>query len=139
MKRLISAFLFSMLCFAASAQSIEDVCAKLEVSRVRVDYSFSIRKVHCSGTITVQVPCFKASGNGVDVYSDGKTRWTVDPESREVYIEDAQGPDDYLKYLNDIDDLSLTGLRTSPLSDDLSPFVFDVSALDGSWVVTDLR
>lgn len=139
MKRLIVIALLSLFCFAAGAQDLDTVRKKLDVSRIRVDYSFIMQKVHCSGTITVQIPCFKASGNGIDVYSDGVTRWTVDPESKEVYIEDAEGPDDYLKYLLDIEDLKLSDLVSSPISDDLSMFIFDVSKLDGSWVVTDLR
>lgn len=139
MKRFALITLMLGLCIAAAAQDLDAIRKKLDVSRIRVDYSFVMQKVHCSGTITVQIPCFKASGNGIDVYSDGITRWTVDPESKEVYIENAEGPDDYLKYLLDIEDLKLSDLVSTPLSDDLSMFVFDVKALDSSWVVTDLR
>lgn len=139
MKRLSLIFFISLFCFMAGAQDLDTVRKKLDVSRVRVNYSFVMQKVHCSGTITVQIPCFKASGNGIDVYSDGVSRWTVDPESKEVYIENAEGPDDYLKYLLDIEDLKLSDLVSSPISDNLEMFVFDVSKLDSSWVVTDLR
>lgn len=139
MKRSVIIVILSLFCLAAGAQDLDAVRKKLDVSRVRVNYSFVMQKVHCSGTITVQIPCFKASGNGIDVYSDGISRWTVDPESKEVYIENAEGPDDYLKYLLDIEDLKLSDLVSSPISDDLEMFVFDVSKLDSSWVVTDLR
>lgn len=139
MKRLSLIFFISLFCFMAGAQDLDTVRKKLDVSRVRVNYSFVMQKVHCSGTITVQIPCFKASGNGIDVYSDGVSRWTVDPESKEVYIENAEGPDDYLKYLLDIEDLKLSDLVSSPISDNLEMFVFDISKLDSSWVVTDLR
>lgn len=139
MKRSVIIVILSLFCLVAGAQDLDAVRKKLDVSRVRVNYSFVMQKVHCSGTITVQIPCFKASGNGIDVYSDGISRWTVDPESKEVYIENAEGPDDYLKYLLDIEDLKLSDLVSSPISDDLEMFVFDVSKLDSSWVVTDLR
>ncbi len=139
MKRSVIIVILSFFCLLAGAQDLDTVRKKLDVSRVRVNYSFVMQKVHCSGTITVQIPCFKASGNGIDVYSDGISRWTVDPESKEVYIENAEGPDDYLKYLLDIEDLKLSDLVSSPISDDLEMFVFDVSKLDSSWVVTDLR
>lgn len=139
MRKLILFFLSAVLCLNAGAQDLDTIRKKLDVSRVRVNYSFVMQKVHCNGTITVQIPCFKASGNGIDVYSDGITRWTVDQESREVYIENAEGPEDYAMYLLDIEDLKLSDMVSTPLSDDLSMFVFDVSALDGSWVVTDLR
>ena len=139
MKKSVILCILAFLCLSAGAQDIDAIRRKLDVSRVRVNYSFVMQKVHCNGTITVQIPCFKASGNGIDVYSDGVTRWTVDPESKEVYIENAEGPDDYAKYLLDIEDLKLSDLVSTPISDDLSMFVFDVSKLDSSWVVTDLR
>lgn len=139
MKKLAIFCVLAILCIQAGAQDLDTIRKKLDVSRVRVNYSFVMQKVHCKGTITVQVPCFKASGNGIDVYSDGITRWTVDPESREVYIENAEGPDDYARYLLDIEDLKLSDMVSTPISEDLSMFVFDVSALDSSWVVTDLR
>lgn len=139
MKKTVLITILSMFCLIAGAQDLDTIRQKLGVSRIRVNYSFVMQKVHCSGTITVQIPCFKASGNGIDVYSDGVSRWTVDPESKEVYIENAEGPDDYLKYLVDIEDLKLSDLVSSPISDDIAMFVFDVSKLDDSWVVTDLR
>ena len=139
MKKSVILCILAFLCLSAGAQDIDAIRRKLDVSRVRVNYSFVMQKVYCNGTITVQIPCFKASGNGIDVYSDGVTRWTVDPESKEVYIENAEGPDDYAKYLLDIEDLKLSDLVSTPISDDLSMFVFDVSKLDSSWVVTDLR
>ena len=63
----------------------------------------------------------------------------VDPESKEVYIETAGGIEELVPWQDNLEDLSLTDVRYLPLSDDLSPFTFDTTALDTSWVVTDLR
>ena len=125
--------------FLGAQDNPEDVVAKLQTNRVTVDYSFKYDKVSCSGTITVQVPCYKAVGNGIEVWSDGVCRWTVDREAREVYIEAAESPEDYLNYLQGITDLSLKSVKCVPISEDISPFRFDVAALDKDWVVTDLR
>ena len=75
----------------------------------------------------------------MEIYCDGKTRWTVDPESKEVYIETAEGIEELALWQDNMKELSLTDVRYLPLSDDLSPFTFDTAALDASWVVTDLR
>ena len=75
----------------------------------------------------------------MEIYCDGATRWTVDPQSREVYIETSGGLEELLPYRDSLTELKLSEVKYQPLSEDLSVFVFDVSALDSSWVVTDLR
>lgn len=132
------------VCTAASAlaqtNSIDELRKLVETSCVTADYSFVMQeKIHCSGTITVQQPCFKVSGNGMEIYCDGKSRWTVDREAKEVYIELTESPEEYLTYLSDVSDLKISIVRTDPPGDDLRQFFFDVTALDSSWVITDLR
>ena len=141
MKKLLCT-LFSLLALGAalSAQTtLEQIAPRLADSRVSLDYSFSYGKVRCSGTITIQAPCYKAVGNGVEIWNDGSCRWTVDREAKEVYIETPESPEDYMTYLQGITDLKLTGVKYSPLSEDLTKFIFDVDALSDEWVVTDLR
>ena len=75
----------------------------------------------------------------MEVYCDGLTRWTVDIKSKEVYVEDAGGIEEVLSYRDSVSGLKLSHIRYSELSDDLSAFTFDTSALDSSWIVTDLR
>ena len=131
------------VCIAVSAMaqiSVEEMRKLVDSYRVHASYSFVLKdKVSCSGEITVQRPCFKACGNGLEVYCDGKSRWMVDREAKEVYIEAAESEDDYLRYLDDVSDLKITNVSKSPQNSDLSMFLFDESVLDSSWVVTDLR
>ena len=75
----------------------------------------------------------------MEIYSDGATRWTVDPASKEVYIEPADGLAELVAYRDSLAELKITGLKYLPLLDDLSAFRFDTATLDASWVVTDLR
>ena len=142
MKKILTLAFAFCLAAAAMAQNatIDELRKLVETNCVTADYSFLMQeKISCSGTITVQQPCFKVVGNGLEIYCDGKSRWTVDREAKEVYIEYSESPEEYMAYLPDVSDLKVTVVKTSPLSDDLKPFFFDVSRLDSSWVITDLR
>ena len=142
MKKILTFAIALCLAAAAMAQNatIDELRKLVETNRVTADYSFLMQeKISCSGTITVQQPCFKVVGNGLEIYCDGKSGWTVDREAKEVYIEYSESPEEYMAYLPDVSDLKVTVVKTSPLSDDLKPFFFDVSRLDSSWVITDLR
>jgi len=141
-KHLLLLTVFATLCLLLQAQEPDYAALQklVESNRVTANYSFTYEgKVHCNGVITIQRPCFKASGNGIEVYCDGKTRWTVDPESKEVYIEAAGSAEDYLSYLTEISDMRIEKVKSEPMSPDLKSFVFDTGAIDSSWVVTDLR
>jgi len=136
--------LIALLPLTAAAQqhTLEAVAAHLDTERISLRYAFTIAQpapVKLSGALLVQGDCYQAKGNGVEIYCDGTTRWTVDPESKEVYIETAGGIAEFALWQDDLEDLSLTDVRYLPLSDDLSPFIFDTASLDSGWVVTDLR
>lgn len=141
MKRiLLTCILGAISLVAASQPELQELRKLLEGKRVTLDYSFVVDgKVHYNGTATIQAPCFKAKGNGLEIYCDGTSRWTVDRESKEVYIETAEGPESYLSYLDGVTDLKAMNPVKEAISDDITPFIFDTSALDSSWVITDLR
>ena len=136
--------LLALLPLTAAAQkyTLEAVAAHLSTDRISLHYACTIAQpapVQLSGDLLVQGDCYRAKGNGMEIYCDGTTRWTVDPESKEVYIETAGGIEELVPWQDNLEELSLTDVRYLPLSDDLSPFFFDTGALDASWVVTDLR
>ena len=136
--------LIALLPLTAAAQqyTLDAVAAHLRTDRISLNYAFTIAEpapVQLSGTLLAQGECYRAIGNGMEIYCDGKTRWTVDPESKEVYIETAEGIEELALWQDNMKELSLTDVRYLPISDDLSPFTFDTAALDASWVVTDLR
>ena len=136
--------LIALLPLTAAAQryTLDTVAAHLRTDRISLQYAFTIAEpapVQLSGTLLAQGECYRAIGNGMEIYCDGTTRWTVDPESKEVYVETAEGIEELALWQDNMKELSLTDVRYLPLSDDLSPFTFDTAALDASWVVTDLR
>ena len=136
--------LIALLPLTAAAQkyTLDAVAAHLRTDRISLNYSFTIAEpapVQLSGALLAQGECYRAIGNGMEIYCDGTTRWTVDPESKEVYIETAESIEELALWQDNMKELSLTDVRYLPLSDDLSLFSFDTAALDASWVVTDLR
>ena len=135
---------FLLLSLAAGAQThpLSEVAAHLATDRISLHYDCTYTQdapVKLSGTLLVQGECYRAVGNGMEIYCDGQTRWTVDPASKEVYIETAEGLAELAAYRDALTELEISELKYLPLSDDLSPFVFDTAGLDGAWVVTDLR
>ena len=133
----------------------------------RVSFSYSVSsqdgsKLRMEGTAVIDGDCYRTNGNGLEIYCDGKTKWTVDRAAKELYIEESEGTREYLekvgaleqsfKYLKigessvsgtyisgDSYSFSMTSIVSSPLSGSTEGFSFDTSALGGDWVITDLR
>ena len=133
---LVAALLLSLTAVAQQPQ-LQELAAHLQTDRISLRYACTLTQdtpVKLSGALLVQGECYRAIGNGLEIYCDGQTRWTVDPASKEVYIETAEGLEEILAWRD-----SITDVVYKPLSDDLSAFRFDTEALDDAWVVTDLR
>ncbi|MCR5352461.1 MAG: hypothetical protein K6E35_08250 [Bacteroidales bacterium] len=132
-----------LACVAHAQQpTLEDVAAHLQTDRIALRYACTFTQdtpVKLSGILLIQGECYCAKGNGMEIYCDGATRWSVDPASKEVYIETAEGLSELLAWRDSLTELTLSQVVYAPLSDDLSVFRFDTAALDDSWVVTDLR
>lgn len=148
--------------------SVDRLKAMVRDNRVAFDYSLSSEgksQVKASGSAMIDGDCYIITGNGFVVYCDGKTKWTVDGESKECYIENAGGTKDYLanpeEWLSKVKDLNagtktVTGKYTDPQSGDVLSFKFssittmpksgstegftlDPATLGQGWVTTDLR
>ena len=168
MKRLLSILISLAFCASAGAQDfIGEIATLTKGARVTCDYTYQT----VSGTIftgkgsaVLQGDCYCIKGNGLEIMSDGKTRWTVDPIGKEVYVE---GATEFNKIIADIDsflrgipDLKyengvLTGTVQFPGEDfalfctitnvkrdiaaESKVFSFDTAGLDKTWVITDLR
>ena len=127
---------------AAQQKQLEEIASHIGTHRISLHYDCTFTQdvpVKLTGTLLVQGTCYQAKGNGMEIYCDGTSRWTVDPASKEVYIEPAGGLEELLAWEDSLSDLKLTQLQYLPLSDDLGAFSFDTAALDADWVVTDLR
>ncbi len=123
---------------------IREIAQKLSSGqRVSLHYSCTVdgyaAAVELSGTLLLQGNCYRTEGNGTEIYCDGSTRWTVDRAGKEVYVEKSGGISEVMQYRDSISRLVISEVKYLPPSDNPDGFSFDVSALDSSWVITDLR
>lgn len=84
----------SLLCtVGAPAQergAFDDFAATLAASDVRFQYAFEVRgdvPMTGSGTAALRGAAYHVSGNGMEFWCDGVTRWIVDRTAKEAYIE----------------------------------------------------
>ena len=183
---------------------LQERAASSEIS-FSYTYSASSGKVSMSGQgeVLLHGDAYRLEVDGLEVYCDGKDRWTLDRKAREVVVEPVAPGDadlsanpalllsraadfftladtarctvdgeqllrmdlspvdcpqfravsiyiaidgsDTVKKVSvtsadgTVTDFVLSDYRYSPAVDDLSRFRADVSALDTSWVITDLR
>lgn len=91
MKRLLLTLSLAGVCVAALAQDhLSSLTAGLRNSCTEFDYTFKMAgdfPLTGSGAVTIQGDAFLMVGNGLEVVSDGTTRWTVDRAAAECYIE----------------------------------------------------
>ena len=94
MKKTLLLWLVSLFAAAASAGAADDLRSlqeKMAASRVSFAYSYEAVRgsvvLKGSGTVVMQGRAFRMEGNGMEVVSDGKVRWTADAGARELYIE----------------------------------------------------
>ena len=84
----------------AKSKTLADFIGKVSSSLVKFDYSFTMQtsnsksKMTGEGKVKVQDDCFYMEGNGLEVWCDGSTRWTVDRFAEEALIEPVDGSSD---------------------------------------------
>lgn len=168
MKRTVIILLLAAVCPALLAQSsTESLRQLLEGNRVSFSYDLSVQEkvqVRTNGTALIDGECYRISGNGLEIYCDGATKWTVDNQAREVYLEPSDGTREFLAnpsaWLEQVHNLTVgekvvsgvfrdpagaeisfrfTSIKSSPQSGTTAGFTFDTSALGSGWVITDLR
>lgn len=169
MKRFFLSFLLAAVSLSLAAQSsAEYIKAMLAGNRVSFNYNLGVKgsaPVKMNGKAVIDGDCYSVVGNGIEMYCDGATKWVVDREAKEVYVESAEGTRDFLAdtaswignvsdlkygdgtasgtYFNEDQNVTFTfkfsSITPSPLSGSTAGFVFDTAALGSDWVITDLR
>ena len=77
----------------AKSKTLSNFIDKVSSSLVSLDYSFSMKaanskaKMTGSGNVKVQGSSFVMDGNGLEIWCDGATRWTVDRLAEEALVE----------------------------------------------------
>ncbi len=90
---ILAALLAASVCADAKSKILERFIDKVSSSLVSFDYSFSLQsskskaKMTGEGNVKIQGNSFMLEGNGLEVWCDGSTRWTVDRMSEEALVE----------------------------------------------------
>lgn len=90
-RRLATSILVLILGLSAYGQNIvSDFVSTLGGKCADFSYSYSLSgqvPLSGNGTIKLQGDSFIMKGDGLDIYCDGDSRWTIDLEAEECYIE----------------------------------------------------
>jgi len=79
---------------ASAADNVGKFLEKISSNAISFDYVFSVDQkggMEGDGNVVVNGDRFKMVGNGIEIRCDGKTRWTIDREGKEVIIESVNG------------------------------------------------
>ena len=93
MKRLLSILILSALALGARAQGNIPLLDKVQGHRVTFQYTYSLSQKGApftpvtEGKVTVEDNAYILQGLGMEVVSNGTTRWTLDREAREAMVE----------------------------------------------------
>jgi len=99
MKRVLSILFLLTLALGARAQGNIPLLDKVEGHRVTFHYSYSLSQKGASftpvteGDVTVEGNAYILQGLGMEVVSDGTTRWTLDRDAKEALVEKVQKED----------------------------------------------
>ncbi len=93
---LISVFLSASMAYAQGGIPLLDKAAG---ERVSFHYTYSLSQKGADffsvtdGDVVVEGNCYILEGLGLEVRSDGETRWTTDRDAKELLIENVEGED----------------------------------------------
>jgi len=175
MRRLLASLMALSLTLGAFAQGSIPILDRVPGHRVQFHYTYSLSQGGkpmtqvTDGDVTVEDNAYLLSGLGLEMRSDGTTRWSVDREAEEVLIEKVEKEDiltnpalfisSYKGYMDRIkvNASSPNSLDVTLILDDdtaarfvlrnivfldkqgKSDFPLDEKSLPKSYVVTDLR
>ena len=175
MRRLLASLMALSLTLGAFAQGSIPILDRVPGHRVHFHYTYSLSQGGkpmtqvTDGDVTVEDNAYLLSGLGLEMRSDGTTRWSVDREAEEVLIEKVEKEDiltnpalfisSYKGYMDRIkvNASSPNSLDVTLILDDdtaarfvlrnivfldkqgKSDFPLDEKSLPKSYVVTDLR
>ena len=175
MRRLLASLMALSLTLGAFAQGSIPILDRVPGHRVQFHYTYSLSQGGkpmtqvTDGDVTVEDNAYLLSGLGLEMRSDGTTRWSVDREAEEVLIEKVEKEDiltnpalfisSYKGYMDRIkvNASSPNSLDVTLILDDdtaarfvlrnivfldkqgKSDFPLDEKSLPKSYVITDLR
>jgi hypothetical protein len=175
MKRIVTGLAAILVSLGAFAQGSIPLLDRVPGHRVTFHYTYSLSQGGkpmtqvTDGDVTVEDNAYLLSGLGLEVRSDGATRWSLDRAAEELLIEKVEKEDLFTNpalfissYKNYMDKIRVNASSSNSLDVTLvldegtsarfvlkdivfqdkkgkSDFTLDVKSLPGSYVITDLR
>ena len=175
MKRIAAFFALLFCTVSLSAQGSIPLLDKVAGHRAVLDYRYLISedgkpfKEVTAGKVTVEDNAFRVTGLNLEIVSDGTTRWSMDPEAKEVLIEKVEKDNIFTNpailissYKDHLDMIKVKSSGSDSLDavvtfdervkgefilknvrflpkGDKKDFTLDVKSLGSAYVVTDLR
>jgi hypothetical protein len=175
MKRFVTGLAATLLSLCAFAQGGIPILDKVPEHRVQFHYTYSLSQGGkpmtqiTDGDVTVEDNAYLLSGLGLEVRSDGATRWSLDRAAEEVLIEKVEKEDIFTNpalfissYKANMDKIKVNSSTSNSLDVTLvlddetsarfvlknivfgdkqgkSDFTLDVKSLPDSFIITDLR
>ncbi|MBR6864943.1 MAG: hypothetical protein IKM75_08790 [Bacteroidales bacterium] len=175
MKRIVTGLMATLLSLGAYAQGSIPILDRVPEHRVQFHYTYSLSQGGkpmtrvTDGDVIVEDNAYRLSGLGLEVRSDGTTRWSMDRAAEELLIEKVEKEDlftnpalfisSYKGYMDRIrvNSSSANSLDVTLVLDEetsarfvlkdivfldkqgKSDFTMDVKSLPDSFVITDLR
>ena len=175
MKRIVTGLAAILLSLSAFAQGGIPILDKVPEHRVQFHYTYSLSQGGkpmtqiTDGDVTVEDNAYLLSGLGLEVRSDGATRWSLDRAAEEVLIEKVEKEDIFTNpalfissYKANMDKIKVNSSSSNSLDVTLvlddetsarfvlksivfgdkqgkSDFTLDVKSLPDSFIITDLR
>ena len=175
MKRIVTGLMATLLSLGAYAQGSIPILDRVPEHRVQFHYTYSLSQGGkpmtqvTDGDVVVEDNAYLLSGLGLEVRSDGETRWTLDRAAEELLIEKVEKEDLFTNpalfinsYKGYMDKIRVNGATSNSLDVTLvldeetsarfvlknivfedkqgkSDFTLDVKSLSDSYVITDLR
>jgi len=92
MKKILFTLASLLSCIALGAQSLDGIRSSIASNEFTLDYTYVVNRdfsLKGSGTLTLNsaIGGYRLSGDGLRVWCNGSTKWTVDDSAREVVIE----------------------------------------------------
>jgi outer membrane lipoprotein-sorting protein len=95
---LIAALSLASIAADAMSRSLSEFLKTVSDSQVSFEYSFVMNReganITGDGSVTLQDDAFKLSGNGLEMWCDGSTSWTVDRSAEEILIQPVEDSGD---------------------------------------------
>ncbi|MBO7192247.1 MAG: hypothetical protein J6V17_02510 [Bacteroidales bacterium] len=148
--RIFTTILCALLTGTAFAQSpeafVQQIRDAAKESCITVTYDFKTTidgaVIEDSGYVEAQDNSWHLKGETIEMYTNDKGTWILNPDSKEAMVEPAWSYDDLVQFYGSVKTVGADmkiDVKSKVLSEKKPAALFMPPSFDSDWVVTDLR